>query len=399
MASTAQEKKITSVKSFVDNISDMRHNNSADNAEQWFFRGQKNSAWEVRPHIFRGDDLASEHILIDRAQKQNPIEFRDCINSFEILTKLQHYGLGTRLLDVTLNPLVALYFATEYSCEYTKNKNSQYTHQEHDGVVFYRLVNGCSLQDMEIKIALAVPFVEFGKSMSLERFCLHLRENNVITESEYKRLIDDGYSEIIRILQTNSFIISANSNVRLIQQRGAFLIAPAVNISSVSETKTSILSKAKMNLAKEFEGRFVIPAKDKNVIREELDFFNVNEATLFPELEHQMRYIQGQLKPSVGTVEEYRQYECRTNTQSPVDFEKAPPDIDAILAKVLPMAKAKDVEHLKSEIKDATELIDWYHKDSVISGLRRALIKSLSNMFSAVDARSKSNQIIDELLA
>ena len=28
------------------------------------------------------------------------------------------------------------------------------------------------------------------------------------------------------------------------------------------------------------------PPKTKKAIREELDFFNINEATLFPELEH-----------------------------------------------------------------------------------------------------------------
>jgi len=88
MANAPHEKKITSVKSFVDEISALRQGKPAANAEQWFFRGQKNAAWEVRPHIFRGDDLASEHVLIERAQRQNPIEFRDCTNSFEILTKL-----------------------------------------------------------------------------------------------------------------------------------------------------------------------------------------------------------------------------------------------------------------------------------------------------------------------
>jgi hypothetical protein len=235
--------------------------------------------------------------------------------------------------------------------------------------------------------------------MSLEQFCLRLQEDDIITESEYKRLVDDECSEIIRILQTNSFIISANSNVRLMQQRGAFLIAPAVNINSVSETKTSILSKSKMNLVKEFEGRFIIPTKNKESIREELDFFNVNEATLFPELEHQMRYIQGQFKPSVGTVEEYRQYEHLSSVQPSIDFEKSPPDIDNILTKVLPAVKAKDIEHLKSEIKAATDIIDWHHKDSVISGLRRTLTKSLSDMLSAVEAKSKANEIIEELLA
>lgn len=393
-----QVKHITSVKMFVDEITLLRQDKIATNAEQWFFRGQKNSEWEVRPNIFRGDDLASEHILIERAQRQNPVEFRDCVNNFEMLTKLQHYGLGTRLLDVTLNPLVALYFATEHSNEYVKNKNGQYTCQEHDGIVHYRLVNGCSLQDLQIKIALAIPFVEFGKSMSLEVLCKWLKEQDIISQSEYDRLITDDYSEIIRILQANSFIVSTNSNVRLIQQRGAFLIAPAVNIKNNMDVKTSILSKAKVNLANEFEGYFIIPSKSKDEIREGLDFFNVNEATLFPELEHQMRYIQSQTQHSVGTVEEYRQYEHRTFTQAPVEFDKVLPNIEGVLAGILPTARTEDIERLKSEIDTVFKVIDWHLKDSAISGLRRSLTKALSSMLSAVEAKSKANEIVDKLL-
>jgi len=112
-----------------------------------------------------------------------------------------------------------------------------------------------------------------------------------------------------------------------------------------------------------------------------------------------MRYIQGHLKPSVGTVEEYRQYERRTSVQTPVDFDKNPPDVDGILTALLPTAKTKDIELLKEEINTAIDVIDWHHKDSVISGLRRALVKTLSGTFSAVEAKSKANQIVDELLA
>lgn len=398
MANEHQGKKIASVKMFVDEITFLRQDRVAANAEQWFFRGQKNSAWEVRPNIFRGDDLASEHILIERAQRQNPVEFRNCVNNFEILTKLQHYGLGTRLLDVTLNPLVALYFATEHSSEYMKNRNGQYTRQEHDGIVYHRLVNGCSLQDLQIKIALAVPFIEFGKSMSLEIFCLQLKEQDMISQSEYNRLIADDYSEIIRILQANSFIISTNSNVRLIQQRGAFLIAPTVNIKTNIDVKTSTLSKAKMDLAREFEGYYIIPSKNKGEIREELDFFNVNEATLFPELEHQMRYIQSQAQHSVGTVEEYRQYERKTLAPAPIKFDKVPQDVSTIIAKILPTAKIEEIGRLRMEVDAAVGVIDWHLKDSVISGLRRALTKVLSETFSAVEAKSKANEIVEELL-
>lgn len=410
MATKSQDKRITSVKAFVDAIFSLRKGDPSDpdkefrgqNAEEWFFRGQKNSSWDVLPYIFRDENLASltfEHMLIERAQRQNPVEFRECSNNLELLTKLQHYGLGTRLLDVTLNPLVALYFATEESGEYIENKNTQYSYREHDGAVYYRLTNGCSLQDLQIRIALAVPFYEFGKSMSLETLCERLEDDNVITLSEKNRLTADDYSGIIRILQTNSFTMSSNSNVRLIQQRGAFLLAPAINIKSVNEVKTSILSKAKVNLANEFEGRFIIPSNSKREIREDLDFFNVNEATLFPELEHQMLYIQGQFKQSVGTVEDYRQYVRITSMDKPIDYNRKPPDVEDILTKVLPVTKGENYRDIKGVIDSTISIIDWNRKERVMSELRRSLTRLLSDKFSAVDAKSKAAQIVEELLA
>lgn len=70
------------------------------------------------PNVFRNDALKYEFDAIETAIRQRPYDFRECASDFEILTKLQHYGLGTRLLDVTLNPLVALYFASEKCEEY-----------------------------------------------------------------------------------------------------------------------------------------------------------------------------------------------------------------------------------------------------------------------------------------
>ena len=42
-----------------------------------------------------------------------PNEFDDCETTFDRLVKMQHYSLPTRLLDITTNPLVVLYFASQ----------------------------------------------------------------------------------------------------------------------------------------------------------------------------------------------------------------------------------------------------------------------------------------------
>ena len=398
MPSENNEKRINSVKVFVEEISKLRSDSPAINAEQWFFRGQKFYSWDVRPNIFRGDFLASEHIVIERALRQNPIEFRYCADKFEILTKLQHYGLGTRLLDLTLNPLVALYFAAEPSSEFVKNRNGQYTQMEHDGIVYYKFKNECALQDIQVRIAMAIPFIEFGKSMSLEHFCKDLKADRIITESEYTRLVSDNYTELIRLLQTNSFLISTNSNIRLIQQRGAFLIAPSINIKTTSEIKSSMLSKAKMNLAKEFDGSFIIPSGKKGEIREELDFFNVNEATLFPELEHQMNYIQCQLKFPVGTVEEYFQYIRKSENIGSKKFEDVKLDVATLVKTSLPNIEDEIISEIIEVISIETKVIDWRLKDSVISSTRRSITKLLMEVYSANDAKSRASEIMNKLL-
>ena len=73
-----------------------------------FFRGQSNKDWKLSPKLYREGLLEQEGLMIEEITHANPKEFE--LERFDVLTKLQHFGFPTRLLDVTSNPLVALYF-------------------------------------------------------------------------------------------------------------------------------------------------------------------------------------------------------------------------------------------------------------------------------------------------
>ena len=62
--------------------------------------------------------------LINQAQQKFPTIFKDTDLPVIRLAKLQHYGIPTRLMDVSSNPLVALFFACFDQNQRTKSHNT-----------------------------------------------------------------------------------------------------------------------------------------------------------------------------------------------------------------------------------------------------------------------------------
>ncbi|WP_406608733.1 FRG domain-containing protein [Agarivorans sp. JK6] len=89
------------------------------------FRGVNNSEYDLIPSVGRlpplsnrDEELDREKALLEQFKMKSALRVPSKpSNDWEWLSLAQHYGLPTRLLDWSINPLIALYFATAHSPE------------------------------------------------------------------------------------------------------------------------------------------------------------------------------------------------------------------------------------------------------------------------------------------
>lgn len=250
------------------------------------FRGQANANWLLSPSLYRQNLFEAENLLLTEIKHICPKEFGD--NRFDSLVKMQHFGMPTRLLDVTTNPLVSLYFA----CESSEQSNE-------DGIV-YIFPNMPVSWSNDLLVDLVMDFVYdyFPRKMWLDQMLDQSRKK--YGNGSY-RLMPDTIDSLLHYLTIPAFaVMPAKTNERVEAQDGAFFVFGMHFSNREVSTNPGTIGRVYYNFEpieidnvqqiwKKTE-TLRIPAAAKKGILNQLDILGINERKLFPDLSHQINH-------------------------------------------------------------------------------------------------------------
>lgn len=270
--------KVTTVQGFIGKVL----SSDRETGSEVFYRGHSNkSKYKLEPSLFRKDDdgnylyLENEHILYRELIVSNSADFQPDEYTLDRLVRMQHYSLPTRLLDITSNPLIALYFA----CKSAPDEDGEV-------VVFSLARNEVKYFDSDVASCISnlarLPKSEkdninfdnenFNEQTSVKRLIHLIREEKPYFEP---KIIPDDLRKIICVK-------GKKSNDRISSQSGAFLL---YGLDAVMDEEGT----SEINVMR-------ITVSNKPSILKELDLLNINESTVFPYIENSAKYVAGKYK-------------------------------------------------------------------------------------------------------
>lgn len=240
-----------------------------------FYRGHSDIDFSPIPSIYRENPLTG-HKFVNEEEKfcsgiirECPAEFEKTATAFDMLVKMQHYELPTRLLDITENPLVALYFACQEP-PLTKGNNGE--------ILIYFIHNEdlTNYSDLQVN---ALSSISFIKAELLKNARTKSQINNMLHNMKvYTSHLP--FIETINDLDKTLCVLPKKTNPRITRQQGAFFL---FGIKNGDKAEMSNIDIEPFTLT--------INNDERTNILNHLERYAITEKFLFPEIDNVAHYI------------------------------------------------------------------------------------------------------------
>lgn len=268
------------VHSFVDYINKIKEiKQTCSDDEMLFYRGISDAAFDLSPGINfekNSTEYDSYHNLL--------LEFPDEFNTKDhlgTLAKMQHYGVNTRLLDVSDNIATGLFFASEQK-------------PERDGKVWVFKVPKRDVlhhnSDKALMLA-CLPAIRENDKKAITQFCKTYRgeitDQQIVGHPEMVKFLHEIRGEypafetaIVGQDILDCFFVQANkNNVRMKVQSGYFVIWGLDDCANRQKLERLVVEE------------IIVDCHDKEQILKDLELIKVRSDTVYPDLERTAIYL------------------------------------------------------------------------------------------------------------
>lgn len=312
---------IKSLNEFLENI--LNFSKKINCNEQLYFRGESSWFNFRTPSLYLHETLTiegSENYYRKLLNELGRDDYLENSTLVRLLSELQHYGAKTRMLDITSNPLIALYFAVEKNDEnpgflYIYKSNTENEKFDTGHTIAIKSALNFIPQGVIDNFLQAIQYImkksgNYSEEMRIDEIekNSNLNKKSIKNMKLFMELLNQRTRvrenllypiKIFKDLQKSHIVLPSKITDRIKQQQGAFIYPNFVdcsgkNIEVIKKEISKSIDELMFILENEIETEgdesyypiIKIDGDNKKEIRNQLESLGITEGFVYPDISH-----------------------------------------------------------------------------------------------------------------